>query len=530
VILTRRQFLQHAGAMAASRGAASLNPDFLPQFVDPLPVPEIAKSLGLRPPPGSGEPVPFFRIPMRQVACKLHRDLPATRLWCYGSSWPGRTIEVRKGHGVLIEWPNDLPQQHFLPIDHSLHGADRDKPQVRTIVHVHGAKVPPESDGYPENWYVPGQSATFLYPNEQDATLLWYHDHAMGINRLNIYAGLMGLYVVRDEAEDALNLPNGEFEVPLVFCDRFLRKNGQLDYPVSGKADAPWVAEVFGNVMTVNGKMTPYLEVQPRKYRFRMLNGANGRFFHLSLSNGQEMHQIGSDQGLLAASAAMKALMMAPGERVDVVMDFRDHAGERIVLKNDAFEMMQFRVGREKVVDDSSLPKSLRPVARIPESSAVRTRILTIDEFMDKAGETTSMLLNNSHWDMPVTENPTLDTVEIWTIVNPTEDSHPIHLHLVRMQLLDRANYDRLAFHRDGQLRLTGPRIAPETGEAGWKDTVRADPKMVTRLIIPFEGYTGRYVWHCHILEHEDNEMMRPYEVLPPATKTGSTRTGWSGQ
>ena len=163
---------------------------------------------------------------MREIEAKLHRDLRPARLWTYGGSWPGPTIETRSGHELLIEWANELPSRHFLPIDHRLHGAEADKPEVRTVGHVHGAKVRPESDGYPEDWYTPGKSITYHYSNDQDAAMLWYHDHAMGINRLNIYAGLAGVFLVRDALEDALNLPKGRYEIPLVICDRFLRQDG----------------------------------------------------------------------------------------------------------------------------------------------------------------------------------------------------------------------------------------------------------------------------------------------------------------
>ncbi len=470
-----------------------------------------------KPIPGVKKGVAAYRIAMRQTLAKLHRDLAATKLWTYGGSWPGPTIETRTGQGIQVEWANELPEKHFLAIDHRLHGAEADKPEVRAVVHVHGAKAPPESDGWPEDWYVPGKSATYYYPNAQDPAMLWYHDHAMGINRLNIYAGLAGAYIVRDSIEDALNLPKGQFEVPLILCDRFLLKDGSLDYPVSGKSGEPWVPEVFGNAMTVNGKLTPYLDVEPRKYRFRVLNASNGRFYHLSLSGGQPFHQIGTDQGLLPAPIAIQDFVLAPGERVDLVIDFNFHPGAQIVLNNDAFPMMQFRVARAKAADTSSLPSALRPVPKIPESAAVRTRLLTIDEYMNRAAESMLMLLNRAHWHMPITEKPVLDSTEIWSIVNPTDDSHPIHLHLVRFQILDRRKFDTYAYMTTGRLRLIEETEPPEPSESGWKDTVRAHAGMVTRFIVRFEGYPGKYVYHCHVLEHEDNEMMRPYEVVARA-------------
>ncbi|HUA18545.1 MAG TPA: multicopper oxidase [Bryobacteraceae bacterium] len=521
--MNRRTFLRCAAWLSAAgarpvSAAPALNPDMLAKFVDPLPIPEVARPVGSRPLPDDPSiKAPYFRVPMRQLECKLHRDLPPTRLWCYGSSSPGPTFETRSRQPLFVEWPNQLPGKHFLPIDHGLDGAEPDKPEVRGVVHVHGAKAPPDSDGFPEDWYVPGKSRTYFYPNGQEAAALWYHDHAMGINRLNIYAGLFGLYLVRDDFEDRLNLPKGAFEIPLVLHDRLLRQDGQLDYPVSGDPRRPWVPEVFGDVMLVNGKAFPFLNVEPRKYRFRVLNAANGRFFHLSLSNGQKFHQIGTDQGLLAAPVELERSLLAPGERADWIIDFAGQAGAQIVLQNDAFQVMQFRVGRQKSPDASSLAATLRPVVKTPESLAVKTRPLGLIENLNLKGESMQMLLNNTRWHMPVTENPVLDSVEIWSFVNTTDDSHPIHLHLVRFQILDRRRFEPFFYQTTGEIRYTGPVTPPAPEESGWKDTVRADPRMVTRIIVKFEGYLGRYVWHCHVLEHEDNEMMRPYEVIAAA-------------
>jgi spore coat protein A, manganese oxidase len=179
---------------------------------------------------------------------------------------------------------------------------------------------------------------------------------------------------------------------------------------------------------------------------------------------------------------------------------------------------MQFRVGHGKVSDNSSLPAKLRPVPKIQETAAVKTRPLALLEKMTMTGESMAMLLNNTPWHMPVTENPTLDTVEIWSFINTTDDSHPIHLHLVRFQILDRRRFEPFFYVNTGEIRYTGPVTPPAPEEAGWKDTVRADPRMVTRIIVRFEGYLGRYVWHCHVLEHEDNDMMRPYAVVAAPT------------
>jgi spore coat protein A len=536
-LLTRRDFVRSSGLAAAacalpSAGAQSiphphplhvpltLDPARLKPFVDPLPIPPVAQLTGKRPSPASAsEQLPFFRMVMSEFESRVHRDLAPTRQWGFNGTSPGPTIEARSGNGVLVEWANDLPQRHLFAIDHNLHGAERDKPEVRSVVHLHGAKVPPESDGYPENWFVKGKSSVCYYPNRQDACALWYHDHSMGINRLNIYAGLFGLYIVRDETEDALGLPSGEREIPLVICDRAFTLDGQLSYEVSPVPDAPWVPEAYGNVKLVNGKLFPYLDVEPALYRFRLLNGSNAQFLNLSLSSGQSIAQIGTDQGLLPAPLPAKIISVAPGERTDIVIDFGSHAGEQIVVKTERIQdVMQFRVARSPAPAGGSLPAKLRPVAPIPESAAVRTRELTLREYKSPKGESMVMLLGGKHWDMPVTETPTLDTVEIWSLINLTEDVHPIHLHLVRFQVLDRRPFDQFHYFAKGELSYIGHALPPDPAEAGWKDTVRADPQMVTRIIVRFEGYAGRYVWHCHILEHEDNEMMRPFEVLPPAT------------
>jgi spore coat protein A len=415
-----------------------------------------------------------------------------------------------------------LPGTHFLPIDHSIHGAEAGQPEVRTVVHVHGAKTSPQSDGYPEDWYVPGKSALCHYPNHQDAAMLWYHDHTLGINRLNVFAGLVGVFFVRDSVEDALQLPRGKYEIPLVICDRAFTRDGQLAYPVSGDPKSPWVDEFSGDAVLINGKIFPYLEVEPRKYRFRVVNAANSRFFDLSLSNEQTFHQIGTDLGLLPAPVALSSVPLAPGERADLVVDFSRLVGKQVVLQDEDEALMQFRVLRRSVRDTSRLPSTLRPVVRLAESLAVQSRTLTLsDVYKEDSDVPTAMLLNRTRWNMPVTEKPVLNSVEIWNLVNVNEEPHPIHLHLVRFQILDRRSFDVLAFNDQGVLHYGDPAEPPDPGEAGWKDTVRAKPGMVTRIIARFEGFTGRYVWHCHILEHADNEMMRPFEVVTQAAVGG---------
>jgi spore coat protein A, manganese oxidase len=497
-------------------GRAMLAPETLEKFVDPLPIPAVVAPAGTRPDPEqAGRRAKFYRLAMRQVQVKAHRDMPATGMWGFGNSVPGPTIETRSGEPLLVEWANELPRVHFLPVDHMVHGAEKEKPEVRAVTHLHGGKAPAKSDGYPEDWYAPGKSATYYYPNAQDAAMLWYHDHAMGITRLNMYAGLFGNFAVRDSFEDGLHLPRGKYEIPLTLFDRYFDAQGQLYYPVSPDPESPWVSEVFGDATLVNGKLFPYAEVEPRKYRLRLLNASNARFFNLLFTNGMEFHQIGTDLGFLPAPVALKNLQIAPAERADLIVDFAGHAGENIVLNDTVRAVMQFRVAKRAAEGESGvLPKELRPVPRLAEADAVATRLLTLGEADDKMGNAMTMLLNNQHWMDPVTEKPKLNSTEIWSFANFTDDSHPIHLHMVRFQILDRCGFEAEDYYKYGKVRYIGKATPPAANEAGWKDTAQSHPGAVTRIIVKFEGFTGRYVWHCHILEHEDNEMMRPYEVV----------------
>lgn len=483
----------------------SLSSVALKKYVDELPVPEKARPVHKR----------HYRVTMREFQAKVHRDLPPTSFWGYDGMSPGPTFEARSGEALSVEWVNDLPIKHLLPIDHAVHGAENNIPDVRTVVHLHGGKVPPESDGNPEKWIVPGQSKTCFYPNRQEAAGLFYHDHAMGITRLNAVAGLFGQLLIRDPLEDSLRLPGGPFEIPICIYDRLFQINGQLQYP------GAWTADYDSNAILLNGKLFPFLTVEPRPYRFRLLNCSNGGFFTLSFSKddltlvpGAEPFQmIGSDQGLLAAPLGMKSIALTPAERADIVMDFSPYPDKTLYLKSSTSPIMQIRVssGARKTL---SLPAKLRSIDRTPESAAAKTRELTLVDYKDARGRATHMLLNGAHYGMPVTETPALNSTEIWTLINLTDDTHPIHLHLVRFQILDRRRFDFEAYKKNGKLVYTGPAIPPEPHEAGWKDTVRADVLLVTRIIVKFEGYKGRYVWHCHVLEHEDNEMMRPYEVI----------------
>ncbi len=480
----------------------------LPPFVDPLPLPE-----RLHPTSGS------LKITMREIHASIHRDVPPTRMWSYGPTPLAPVIEARTGHPIHIEWINHLPTRHFLPIDHSLHGCGPGIPEVRAVAHVHGARVRSQDDGYPDDWFVPGKSRTCHYPLQQDAATLWYHDHAMGINRLNIYAGLFGMFLIRDSVEDALRLPSGKYEVPLILYDRDLTADGQLFYPDSGIPGHPWVPEFVADGILINGKLRPFFNVEPRLYRFRLLNSANSRFFGLSLVDPagapQPLTQIGSDQGLLASPAELKNLTLAPAERADLLIDFTRFSGRTLHLRTGALDILQLRVAAQPASSSNrSIPQTLRIIHRTPESASTTTRTITLNEYKDKIGNSMLMLLNRKRWHEPVTETPKLDSTEIWEFVNLTEDTHPMHIHLVRFQILDRRTFDPFEYLMHKNLRFRAPAEPPAPNELGWKDTVQCPAGMITRVILRFEGYPGKYLYHCHILEHESNDMMRPFEVI----------------
>jgi spore coat protein A len=537
----------HLGPVQTFNQAQPAGP--LPSYVTPLSIPPV-----IRPQPGTT--VPIRMVPFKH---KAHRDLPAATMWGYNGMWPGPTFEVRKGQPLSVKWTNHLPTKHFLPIDYTIHGSEENVPEVRTVTHVHGAQVLPESDGYPDSWFtsdgklgpVPAANPTH-YPNEQSARSLWYHDHGLGITRLNVYAGLAGFYFIRDNEEDALNLPSGDYEIPLMIQDRKFGVDGSLLYPPAKNGTHPmWMQEFFGDTICVNGKAAPFLEVEPRKYRFRLVNGSNSRFYHLTLvpadatgkPNGRPadappFRQIGTDSGLLPAPLSLHYLIFSPGERFDLVIDFSEHKGENLALINDApapyarggeivpSDVMLFKVTKPlSGKDSSSLPDTLVPWTPLDPSHAVRERILALTE-MDRPSDGYTMigLLGQKHWDDPITEDPKAGSTEIWSFANTTGDVHPMHIHLVQFQVLNRQTFDVKTYMQTGKLVFTGIPMAPESNERpAWKDTIKTYSGYITRVIARFDlppgtqvnpGDEFRYVWHCHVLEHEDNEMMRPYKIV----------------
>ena len=515
-------------------------PATLDRFIDPLPVPKRLAPSGIR------KGVATYQVRMLECSHSMHSQLPPTRVWGYEGQYPGPIIEAFRGNPIEIEWQNNLPSQHIFPVDPHIHGAMPPAPAVRTVPHLHGARTRSESDGLPEKWFTPGSAARYCYENDQPAAALWYHDHAVGITRLNVYAGLSGFYLLRDEIERRMGLPAGDFEIPLLIQDRTLDDNGQLVYDPTfddGKPLVPgvWGSEFFGQLPVVNGAIYPYLNVEPRAYRFRVLNSSNSRFFNLFFNLAKSptdvpslvtFQQIGTDGGLLPKAAVLNKLLLAPAERADLIVDFSHLEGKTVTLSNDApapfpgwdfatahhaqlYEVMQLRVILP-VTGNISYLSTPSPISFSPldASKAVTTRDFVLSEQMDDQGRSTGMLINGKRYDDPVTDFVKIGSIEQWRFINSTDDAHPMHLHLVQFQIVNRQGFDIVAFQK-GTLQLIGTPRPPATNENGWKDTAVVNPRDVLTILVRFEGYIGRYVFHCHMLEHEDNDMMRPYEVVP---------------
>lgn len=490
------------------------------------------------------------RLAIRMLAteARLHSDLPLTRLWGYEGAYPGPSIEARSGQAVSIAWINDLEGEHPVrkylgnPSDpsgttenvpgRSPNGAFTTDPPYPawTVVHLHGGRTPADSDGWPDNAFFPGQSVPAKYPNQQRASSLWYHDHAMGITGPNVHAGLAGFYILRDEEERRLGLPSGRYEIPLLIQDRNLDTDeaGHFTGALLFKLDAD-MSEFFGPFTLVNGTIWPHLEVEPRQYRLRVLNGANAKFFRLNMfveeTNEQVngiIRQIGSDGGLLRAPVSVPAagLLLAPAERADLIVDFRAYAGKRLVWRNDAPapfpgggkqspwpEVIQFRIAAHGAPDNFVLPQTLSDIPTF-DHSLPHTHVQAV---LTENPPGSGMLFINDkvfHDGLDPDEFIPFGGLALWRFRNQTDDTHPMHIHLVQFQIISRTPLDPAN---------PGP-VAPviDDNERGWKDTVRVNPQEQVEVMARFDSYTGRYVYHCHILEHEDHEMMRPYVVLPP--------------
>jgi spore coat protein A len=574
---TRRQFLQHALGIGAglalpsavweraacaatggqvdpmTAGPLTAMGSRLKPFVQPLPVP--GAGIVVATPSAANE----YAFTQRQITRQLHPALPPTPVWSYddGSGLGdqagsfGMAVVAQSGTPLKVSYTHDLPETYpsWIPVDTRLTPLGN---EVRLMTHLHGGFVPADSDGNPattpDGWGR-GHTQHVLYTNQlpqMSARLLWFHDHGMGATRLDVFAGLAGAYILRDAYDtgaepNPIGIPGGAYEIPLVIQDRQFRPDGTFLYPVSTFPREPWIGEYFGDVMLVNGKVWPYLEVEPRMYRFRVLNGCNARIMSLGIG-GLPMWQIGSEGGLFDKPVAVSQLVLAPAERADMLVDFRGLAGWTLVLKNSTpvapvstpapplSNVLQIRVGH-KVTQPGpkSVPSSLPGLnANLP--GPVLTRYITLNEI---AAETAGwyLNLNGAHFDQrPITETPRAGTVEDWVWVNMTPDTHPMHVHLVTFQVVGRTPFDVAAYQTahggeggvpggiDPTPFATGPMQPPTPDERGFKDTVKANPGYFTTIRAKFDLPAGiktpqTYVHHCHIVEHEDNDMMRPFTV-----------------
>jgi spore coat protein A, manganese oxidase len=658
---------------------AILDPTAITKYAEPLVIPPAMPSTGTVSLPDGGD-ADYYEIAVRQFQQQILPAIDGwgqTTVWTYTAeghpetlNYPAFTIEAAYGRPVRVKWINGLVDSnggylpHILPVDQTLHWANPPGPPdseaaiqdpylgpVPIVTHLHGAHTHDESDGYTEAWYLPAANnipdwvnftggslydqfkakfavrwgldwepgtATFQYPNEQRATTLWFHDHALGMTRNNVYAGPAGSYLIRGGDDD---LPGGTlpgpapgvgddpfgtyYEIPIVIQDRTFNQNGTLFYPDNRaffeglepdqlripfepstqtcdgtKSDVSpiWNPEFFGNTMVVNGRTWPRLDVEPRRYRFRFLNGCNSRFVLLKMVTGNPaarpatsalpFWQIGADGGFLAAPTELETLLIAPAERADVIVDFSGLTeGTEIYLVNEGpdepfgggvpgtdfsyadpastGQVMRFDVVALASMDTTTPPASLALPSIAPLGPAVRTRPLSLNEqsseniqvITDQDGNLvmdcddpeaevfgpTEALLGTLDsglmavplsWHDAISEKPNLGDTEIWELYNFTADAHPIHVHLVQFEVMNRQG---LETDDEGMATqpavLVGDPIPPESWEDGWKDTVIAYPGQVTRIKARFD-LAGLYVWHCHILEHEDNEMMRPFQVV----------------
>ena len=507
------------------------NPNTIPKFVDLLPKPKIATPLKINKEENTYNRA-CYNISMEETTHKFNKFFPPTTVWGYDGLYPGPTIEAKKDTPIYVKWTNNLPEKHLLPVDHTLHGTN-DTPDVRSVVHLHGANVESESDGSPDAWYTKNYTAVgpkftkkiYKYTNHQPGTMLWYHDHTLGSTRLNVYAGLAGLYIIRDSLEKRLNLPSGDYEYPIMIQDKSFNDDGSLFYPDGPTPPAlvtPSIAGgFFGDTIVVNGKTWPYLNVEPRKYRFRIINTCNARPLTLSLSNDEDFYQIGTDGGFVHHTAILKNFSLEPAERIDVIVDFSKSYGKTIDLLNTGFNadrhtgvIMRFKVCTPlKGPDRTTIPSMLSTTVHIDENLATKARNLPLSQSTDEFGRPL-MLLDNRMWSDPTTETPKLDSIEIWNLINTFPFPHPIHVHLVQFMILDRTPYDVELYQETGEIKFTGPAEEPHPYEIGFKDTCSAEAGKVTRIAMQFKDFAGEFAWHCHVLEHEDHDMMRPLRVL----------------
>jgi len=585
--------LLSAGLMGISAPAYAEDPPPSPlmeRWVDPLPVPPVATTA--KRPKDVSPKADYYEITMQASQHRFHRDLGPATVWTYGQ--PGKTpvllgptIVAETGRPVVIKWINLLPTDpNLFPLKDSIDPtiAGFDVPTGAAIPHLHGGHTAAQFDGTPMQWWTAdGQKGddyvtdTFTYMNDQPAALLWYHDHTLGATRFKPYLGLAAGYLVFDKTDngDKINgqkVPAGygKYHLPLVIQDKQFNADGTLFYPTEAKGGGSgghptWVPEFFGDTPVINGKAYPFLDAQPRRYRLRLLNGSQARFYNLRFHqvSGSDLPfwVIGSEGGLLPAPAPMSSLLIAPGERFDVIVDFTGiPLGSTVMMTNDAHEpypdgddpivteLMKIKIktavptnDRDKTVLPASL--ILPAVPRLAATPGLPPRdVVAKENTVDDSPS--EMLLNGYRFMDPTTDFIKAGTTETWQWINLTVDAHPMHPHLVASQVVNRQQFDVdryttdwllylasdvVGIGRDPLLKpdianyLIGDPIPPAPEEWGFKDTVKAPPGYVTRTIATFtvpetstlvNGSYGKYVYHCHILEHEENDMMRPFEVV----------------
>ncbi|CAL9110540.1 unnamed protein product [Musa textilis] len=536
----------------------------LKKYIEPLPI--VPKIYGYSTQDGHPKSI-SLTIGMFHKKWKFHRDLPATTLFVYGASreaatFPGPTIEALQGIPLNVTWENHLPAKHILPWDPTVPVAIAKHGGVPAVVHLHGGVHEPQSDGSAFAWYTADfrdrgpkwTQATYHYPNVQHPGNLWYHDHALGLTRANLLAGLIGTYVIRNPlAEASFGLPTGdEYDRQLVLDDRSFYEDGSLYMNYTG--DNPtihpqWQPEYFGEVIVVNGKAWPYLAVQRRRYRFRILNSSNARYFNLSLSDGLSFTVIGSDVSYLRKPVTASWILLSPAEIFDVVVDFSESKTSTVRLTNSApypfpggdpastlsSKVMKFVVSPKKTKDDSRIPASL--MANYPaadeEEGTVR-RYIVLYEYQSATGEPTHLYINGKRLEDPATETPKQGSTEVWEVINLTRDNHPLHLHLATFQAVRVRELVNLEAFRacmtqkndavkcNVKAHATGQLKAVPEHEKTWKNIVKIEPGYMTTIVVkfklidrdaryPFDATAGPgYVYHCHILDHEDNAMIRP--------------------
>ncbi|HVK20749.1 MAG TPA: multicopper oxidase domain-containing protein [Actinokineospora sp.] len=439
----------------------------LAAFSVPLLVPPVLK------PKTSTPDTDYYEMTIKPADVEI---IPGTtsRVMTFNGSFPGPTLAVTQGRPVVVKQINELGE----PVN----------------VHLHGAFVAPEHDGYPTHLIQPGASRDYRYPNQQRATTLWYHSHTHHKEAEQVYRGLAGFYVINDPGDPWLNLPTGARDVPLLFRDIRIDENNQLVY---------FAGDFRGRrTILVNGRPQPYFKVATRKYRLRLLNGSNDRGFKFSLSNGAKFYVIGSDGGYLPNNVPLSTIELFPAERLDVIVDFAGQpVGTQITLRNEFGEaaetqdIMRFDVDRVES-DSTRIPDN----GQLPQLPAIPTPTVTRDIALNFDLANRRFLINGQPFD-PNRVDFTVrkDKPELWRITNNDTQfgiTHSMHLHLVQFRVVSR----------------NGVAVAPV--EAGWKDTVTVHAGETVLVNTTFTGFTGKYVFHCHLLDHSNNGMMAQVEVI----------------